>query len=100
MRAYSNAGGISTECGGGQHAGCPGYYRLTHPCGCPCHRRPAPPPEVSPVEAKQPYRYVIHNCILGWTGRGHARLVTADIIDALRQAGYVIVWAENLARPS
>jgi hypothetical protein len=106
MRVYSNAGGISSECGGGQHGSCPGYYRVTHPCGCPCHQRPvknAEPSGPGPAmvdQPKQPYRDVIHNSVLRWAGRGHARLVTADIVEALRGAGYVVVWAENLARPA
>jgi hypothetical protein len=52
------------------------------------------------MEKKQPYRNVIHNCLINWVGRGHAPMVTRDVLEALRDAGYVIVWAENLARPA
>ena len=52
------------------------------------------------MNERQPYRDVIHNVMVNWVGRGHARMVTRDVIEALRDAGYVIVWAENLARPA
>ena len=115
MQAYRNAGGISPECGGGQHRACPGYYRMTHPCGCPCHQRPRQPLEpVGPAEPERPaagldpavapprqaYRAVIHNSVLGWVGRANAREVTGEVVEALREAGYVVVWAENLAKPA
>ena len=31
----------SADCNGGQHAMCPGYFRMTHACSCACHQTPA-----------------------------------------------------------
>lgn len=52
------------------------------------------------MEKKQPYRDVIHNTLVNWCGRGHAGMATRELLEELRRAGYVIVWAENLARPA
>lgn len=30
--------GITGDCSGGMHSMCPGYYRIAHPCQCPCHK--------------------------------------------------------------
>lgn len=30
---------MSGECASGRHDTCPGYWRVAHPCPCPCHQR-------------------------------------------------------------
>lgn len=38
----TSSGGVSPQCSSSNHSLCPGYYKMTHPCGCGCHRQARP----------------------------------------------------------
>lgn len=50
QRRPASSGSVSPSCSSGQHATCPGYYKMAFTCECSCHR-PKPEPDPEPDDA-------------------------------------------------